>query len=270
MVYSAQPDIHDDNHDPHPFVISIRKGAGSPQKVLKALDELRPQIDALNKAEESVRHSFSCAMRDVAPYAFEAFSDDEHRIEVIKRSGRRRLAALMDELSMDGTALASWEQYLFPPVCGDTQLGDVLRKKEGGSNDPASFRVVLTPSCDLVRSGNRQPKVSNVLVARCCSMKDGLDLTGLKGINSTKLKERLSGTVLTQGYFETIIPFPRLERKIPTMAANLRDLEFIPIQHIGSDKQFLRIASVDSPFRELICVGISANSLSARLAGSRL
>ena len=83
-------------------------------------------------------------------------------------------------------------------------------------------------------------------------MKDGLDLTGLKGMNSTKLKKRLSGTVLTQGYFETIIPFPRLEKKLPTMAANLRDLDFIPIQHIGSDKQFLRIASLDSPFRELI------------------
>ena len=252
VVYSAQPNIHDDTYEQHPFVKSIQKGRGSPRKVLKALDELRPQIDALKKAEESVRHSFSCAMRDVAPYAFEAFSDDEQRIEVIKRSGRRRLAALMDELSIDGTTLASWEQYLCPPVCGDTQLGDVLRKKGGTSNAPASFRVVLTPSCDLVISGGRQPKVSNVLVAKCCSMKDGLDLTGLKGMNPTKLKERLSSTVLTQGYFETIIPFPRLERKIPTMAANLRDLEFIPIQQIGSDKQFLRIASVDSPFRELI------------------
>ena len=139
VVYTAQPDIHDDNHDPHPFVICIRKGAGSPQKVLNALEELRPQIDALNKAEESVRHSFSYAMRDVAPYAFEAFSDVEHRIEVIKRSGRRRLAALMDELSMDGTALASWEQYLFPPVCGDTQLGDVLRKREGQATPPLRF-----------------------------------------------------------------------------------------------------------------------------------
>ena len=83
-------------------------------------------------------------------------------------------------------------------------------------------------------------------------MNDGLDLTGLKGMSPTKLKERLSGTVLTQGYFETIIPFPCLKGKIPTMAANLRDLEFIPIQHIGSSKKFLRIASVDSPFRELI------------------
>lgn len=40
---------------------------------------------------------------------------------------------------------------------------------------------------------------------------------------------------------------------IPTMAAYLRDLEFIPFGDIGiQDKPFLRIASIDSPFRELI------------------
>ena len=253
VVYSARPDIHDDKYERHPFVKSIQKGAGSHKKVLEALHELRPQIDALKKAEEPVRHSFSCAMRDVAPYAFKAFSDDGQRIEVIKRSGRRRLAALMDELSMDGTALASWEQYLCPPVCKDIQLGDVLKEKEGTIDAPSSFRVVLTPSCDLVISGDHQSaKVSNVLVARCCSMKNGLDLTSLRNIGPAKLKDRLRSAILTQGYFETIIPFPRLENTIPTMAANLRDLEFIPIQDIGSDKQFLRIASVDSPFRELI------------------
>lgn len=252
VVYSARPDIHDDTYEQHPFVKSIQKGKGSPERVLKAVDELRPQIDALHKAEESVRHSFSCAMRDVAPYAFEAFSDDEQRIGVIQRSGRRRLAALMDEPSIDGTVLASWEHYLCPPVHVDTQLGDVLKKKGGTSDAPAWFRVVLTPSCDLVTSGKRQPKVTNVLVAKCCSMKKGLDLIGLKGMSPAKLKERLPSTVLTQGYFETIIPFPRLKRKIPTMAVNLRDLEFIAIEDIGPNKQFLRVASVDSPFRELI------------------
>ena len=42
-------------------------------------------------------------MREVAPYAFDAFPDDKQRIETIKRSGRRRLAALMDEPLPDGT-----------------------------------------------------------------------------------------------------------------------------------------------------------------------
>lgn len=253
VIYSARPDIHDDKYDPHPFVKSIQKGKDSPRKVLDALGELRPQVEALTEAEDHVKDSFSRAMRDVAPYAFEAFTDAAQRRETIKRSGRRRLAALMDGLSRDETRLASWEQYLCPPVSPDTKLGDVLRKADGKYDDPPSFRVVLTPSCDLVASNGRKPKVANVLVAGCCSMKSGLDLTSLRGTGVPKLKDRLSGTMLTPGYFEAVIPFPRLKGRIPTMAANLRDLQFIPVGDIGiSEKPFHRIASIDSPFRELV------------------
>ena len=252
IVYSALPEIHDDDdkYEPHPFVKSIQKGRGSPQEVLDAVGELRPHVAALKGAESDIRRSFSCALRDVAPYAFEAFTDTDRRMETIKRSGRRRLAALMDELSLDGTTLVGWEQYLYPPVCEDIQLGDILRKVDTTDNDPDSFRVVLTPSCDLVTSENRNPKVCNVLVAKCCSMQKGLGLINLQG-SPRKLKDRLPG-ILSQGYSQVIIPFPRLEGKIPTMVANLRDLELIPIQDVGLDKTFIRVASVDSPFRELI------------------
>jgi len=113
--------------------------------------------------------------------------------------------------------------------------------------------VVLTPSCDLVASGERKPKVDGVLVACCCSMRDGLDLTSLKNTGPSKLKKSLPGTVLTHGYFEAVIPFPCLKGRIPAMAADLRHLELIPLNDIGlSDKAFLRIASIDSPFRELV------------------
>ena len=253
VVYSAQPEIHDGEYESHPFVRSIKKGSGSPSKVMGALEELRPHVEALKEAKEMVQDSFSLAMRDVAPYAFEAYTDDTQRIEeTIKRSGRRRVAAFMDEPLPDGKALASWEQYLFPPVCNDAQLGDVLRKEGGEHGDPASFRVVLTPSCDLAAPGNRTPKVSSVLVARCCSMENGLKRTSLGNIGISKLKVRLRSTILTQGYFEAVIPFPCLKERIPTMAADLRDLEFISIRDIGADKQFHRIASIDSPFRELV------------------
>ena len=252
IVYSAEPSIYEDEYDSHPFVKSIQKGRGSPQKVLDAVDELRPHVAALKGAESDIRRSFSCAMRDVAPYAFEAFIDADRRMETIKRSGRRRLAALMDELPLDGTTLASWEQYLCPPVCDSTQLGDILRKVDEAHDDPASFRVVLTPSCDLVSSGKRDPKVSNALVAKCCSMKDGLGRTSWKDMGMRKLEDRLP-SILTQGYFESVIPFPGLKNRIPTMAVDLRDLELIPVNDISiSDGPFRRIASVDSPFRELV------------------
>ena len=252
VIYSARSGIYDEEYESHPFVKSIQKRRDTEQKVLDAICELLPHVDALKEAESDIRNSFSCAMRDVAPYAFEAFADTDKRMETIKRSGRRRLAALMDELSLDGTTLASWEQYLCPPVCDSTQLGDILRKVDEANDDPASFRVVLTPSCDLVSSGNRDPKVSNVLVAKCCSMKDGLDRTSWKNMGIRKLEDRLPST-LTQGYFESVIPFPELKNRIPTMAVDLRDLELIPVNDINvSDGPFCRVASVDSPFRELI------------------
>lgn len=258
VIYSARPDIYDDENKPHPFEKKIKKGRGSPQEVLDAICELRPHVDALKEAESDIRYSFSCAMRDVAPYAFEAFSNSDKRMETIKRSGRRRLAALMDELSLspDETTLASWEQYLCPPVCENIQLGDILRSADktdkNGEPVPALFRVVLTPSCDLVASGNRKPRVTNVLVAKCCSVSDGLDRTELKDMRGKKLSGRLL-RILTRGYSEAVIPFPELKDRIPTMAANLRDLELIPINEISdSGGRFCRVASVDSPFRELI------------------
>lgn len=252
VVYSAVPEKIDERYIQHPFVKSIQKGSDSPQEVMRVLKELYPQVQALREGENHIKHNFSCAMREVAPYAFDAFSDDNLRIETIKRSGRRRLAALMDEPLPDGTVLACWEQYLFPPVSDDILLGDVLRKKGSSDEDPASFHVVLTPSCDLVNSGDRKSKVSRVLVARCCSMKEGLEHTSLRNIKGSKLKDRLPSMMLTSGYFEALIPFPYLKGKIPTMVANLRDLDLIDIQDIGLQRPFLRVASLDSPFRELI------------------
>lgn len=249
VVYSAQPDTLDDEHKKHPFVKSIKKGRGSPQKVLGALNELLPHVDALKEAERDIRQSFSNAMKDVAPYAFEVLDDTEQRNDMIKRSGRRRLAAQMDENSENGTKLTGLEQYLHPPISKDIRLGDILKLKEGSDDEPAVFRVVLTPSCDLVSSGGRSPKVCDVLVARCHSINNGLQLTSWKNITNNKLKDRLPGT-LTQGYFESIVPFPSLKNRIPPMVADLRDLELIPIEKIN--KKFCHIASLDSPFRELI------------------
>ena len=74
--------------------------------------------------------------------------------------------------------------------------------------------------------------------------------------NADKLKDfriQLKKTILTQGYYQGIVPLPRLEGRIPTLAADLRKLALIPIASIGSAQtEYLRIASIDSPFRELV------------------
>ena len=68
-----------------------------------------------------------------------------------------------------------------------------------------------------------------------------------------KYKDRLKKSVLSQGYYKGIILLPCLEGRIPLMGADLRSLEFVSLDDIGiSGKVFLRIASIDSPFRELV------------------
>jgi len=261
VVYSARPDILSEAHDEHPFVKIVQKGKDSEVKVEKSINELRPQIEAIRDAETRIRREFAVALRDVAPDAFRMFTDAAQRNDAILRSGRRRLAACMDTPLKPGEQLASWELYLCPPISGDIQLGDILRQSDGPVDDACSFCVVLTPSCDLVASGGRKPKVKNVLVSGCCSLPDALtrlQMVPKKGTltNGEKLeafKKQLRQAVLTPGYCKPFIPFPYLEKRIPAMAADLRHLKFIPIGDIArSGKAFDRIASIDSPFRELV------------------
>ena len=256
VIYSAAPEYYEEEpeYEEHPFVKSVKKGSGSPERVLRAVEELRPQVDALKEAEKYIRQCLACAMRDVAPYAFEAHTDAELRNETIRRAGRRHLAAQMDDLSIAQGVPQGWEQYLFPPVCQDPRLGDVLRMKDGNIDDPTSFRLVLTPSCDMVAAGGRTPKVNQVLVAACCSMREGLNRTSLKDDGPKKLLKHL-GPVLARGHIGSILPLPRLPQRIPTMAADMRDLHLIALAKIGSGgdgKEFFRVASIDSPFRETI------------------
>lgn len=258
VVYSAQPDALEDSRTEHPFVKSVQKGSGSEKQVMSKIAELKPQVEALHQAEQHIRQQLALALREVAPYAFKTFPDppdSEKRNNMIVRAGRRRLAALMDDFSKHGQSLASWEQYLCPPISEDLQLGDILHKNGKPNEDPTSFCVVLTPSCDLVASEGRQPKVDCVLVARCEAFPDSIKETSLGKIGKSKLRndDRLEKTILRTGYFETILPFPAFEGRIPHMAADLRGLELIPLDQIGDDgSTFSRVASIDSPFRELV------------------
>ena len=246
VVYSAEPDWLDDAG--HPFVKKVRKGSGSEETVLAAVQEFVPHVQALQRTESEVRQRLSEALRQVAPLAFRTFDNGIRREEVIIRSGRRRVAAMMDEPPAGEAALASWECYLYPPVLPDILLADILQMNDS-NGDPESFRIVLTPSCDLVRSEGRTPNVQEVLVAKCCSMLEALAAIGMRGNrNADRIRERF----LSNGYAQSTIPFPALEGVIPTMAANLRDLELIPIGNIGNEADFRRVASLDSPFRELV------------------
>ena len=110
----------------HPFIHYVKKGRGSPKRVLGKLKEINLHINILRSVEKYVYETFSSVLKEVAPYAFRTYGKDSQE-DALKRATRRRLAAQMDELSNeDDELLAPWEQYIFPPISGEFRLGDVL------------------------------------------------------------------------------------------------------------------------------------------------
>jgi hypothetical protein len=254
IIYSAQPELLTDPRCDHPLIRKLQKGSESIGSLKVILREFIPHVEVINDAESYIRQSFALALKDVVPLAFQVVGDAAQRKDIILRSARRRLAALMDELSISGDMLVNWEQYLCPPLSKYPLLGDVIQEYGKSADDETSFRIVLTPSCDLAGHGAQGPKAKNVLVARCCSAKDGLMATSLGSLKDDhENRIKLKRFILSQGYFETIMLLPRLIGKIPSMAAKMKDLELVPIgELIGEGKKYIRIASIDSPFRELV------------------
>ena len=266
IVYSAMPEEPEDKK--HPLIYYVKKGSRSERLVLKELREIEPHIGVLREVEEYVYKTYSSTVSTVVPYAFDIYDENDQRVDVVKRAARRRLAAQVDELLSKDDKLASWEQYIFPPISEEFRLGDVLRKKACDSSTPEAFRIVLTPSCDLQRYGGER-KVEEVLVSRCCPMKEGIKKSAID-LAQTKKKEAAGdkkkkkernekkiGTLLSQGHSNGIIPLPPLKNIIPSMAANLRDLQLIQADVIGDSEladtvEYVRVASLDSPFREMV------------------
>lgn len=249
IVWSAEPERHDDEYPLHPFAKSVKRGLGEEQKLNQEIQRMRPYIETLKEIDNYIKRQFSLAMQKVSPDILTDITPEKEQVDAITRVGRRRLAALIDELSPNDDALAPWEMYVCPPVSDNLRLGDIVKVVGRDSSDPNSFFIILTPSCDLIDTEGRDPKVSEVLVAQCIPTRDGLDRANLGGLSSKK-SNRLKGQFLSPGHLNGIIPLPKYFDKIPSMAADVRKLGLIPMQDLRNE--YDHVASIDSPFRELI------------------
>jgi hypothetical protein len=150
--------------------------------------------------------------------------------------------------------LQSWEQYIYPPIEDCLLCGDILVDSTGERSNPESYRLVLTPSCDLQPNKGGVCKVASVLVARGCPIKRYTDSLNEK---ADRLEEKLP-RYLSEAQRSGYIPVPKYADLVPSMAVSLRDLELIPMSEIATkeeEKRFRRILSIDSPFREQVSWG---------------
>jgi len=244
------PPIPEDN----PFVTCITKGNNSDVQVADYLAALRPQILALREVAEEFNKAIHSVLKHTSSLVWHATENDEQlRSQMLVRSARRRLAAVMDMNTMIGDQkLLSWEQYVYPPLGDSLLTGDILRVSSGSVENCEDFRLLLTPSCDTQLTGSGKCKVEAVLVSKCTHIKSYFDVCKVK---MGKIIEDLP-TRLTEPQQGGFIPLPAYEKKIPPMAADLRKLELIPLEDISAygrtGKIYERVASIDSPFREYI------------------
>lgn len=260
IFYTAAPDLVKDQSDlNHPFIKVVQKGDASETKVLQCIRDFESHIGALDASEREIRLAMNGALREVAPSLFQSTQDAAERNEMLVRAARRRVAAKMDEdllsESLATKGLKSWECFLWPPVVDHLLMGDIIRDRGADKTAPESYAVILTPSCDLVKSDGRPPKVARVLVSRCAKPDRLLKDMGLQSWPTTK-KERALGAlrnVLSTGYAQSCMPLPELRGVFPAMMIDFRNLELIDIGHIGTaDEDYERVASTDNPWRELL------------------
>ncbi len=241
VIYSAEPD-RIESDDEHPFITKVQKGSGSEFEVAKKLASFAPTVQALETVSEQVNNELQRVLRRVAPKLPKTDGD------LLARVGRRRLAATFDTELSGAPLVGAWEQYIYPPIHNHLVTGDILRKRGADWNSPEAYRVVLTPTCDLVDATGRSPKVGSALVAKCSSIAQ-LDRKG----------ERLK-SILQSGFDsrrQTLI-VPGFDQVLPHMLAEMRSLELIELDQIEADEdscdehEFCRVVSIDSPFRELV------------------
>jgi len=253
VIYSARPDDVAGRVKEHPFVKMVRKGANSEEQVVACIEEFLPHVEALNKVQADIRQHVNKELQNVAPRVFKAIDETDKRKTVFVRSAKRRIAAMMDEPHTGN--IMSWEQYLCPAVGSSLLTGDVIRRTGSDGNNPTDHFVVLSPSCDLeCVPGERAANVDKVLVSSCSPIQNALGEVNVSvKTREDKFKDKLL-VLLRRGFGTRCVPLPELPGILPAMTLELKKLELIQLEQIGDGEecQYYRVASIDSPFRELL------------------
>lgn len=269
----------------HAFVEIVPKGAGSNLTVLESLQQFTAVAKVIGSVHQDFDKRIRQALHDSVPKLHSQLGtagDQADEATILPRAVRRLVAARMDADASGDGKLKAWERFVIPPLGGHLYSADLLRRTDANWSDPEAFRLVLTPSCDLVRHGGEDPKATRVLVAQCEPLTE-LGTVQLSADTSNRNRKKIK-SMLTEGVVDGFLPIPRFAGHVPSMKANLRRLALIkwnsiqmeereptaangpaPVELAAADEPaaaeepapvdeplYIRAASTDSPFRELV------------------
>ena len=248
----------------HPLATRIIKGADSDLAVLAKLKKFVPHAEMIRSVHEEFDARIREALRDSVHALGEqvAAEVDGSEEEILSRAVRRLVAARVDIRASGEAKLRAWERWVVPALGDHLLVADLLRTKETDCEKEKDFRLVLTPSCDLAKTGTQKPRADKVLVARCEALKTIGKVEVKPGQPlGRKARDKLR-SILTEGMADNLLPIPCFRGHVPLMVANLRHLELIDLDCIdlgkgdagcdAADTTFDRVASTDSPFREMV------------------
>jgi response regulator of citrate/malate metabolism len=231
-------------------------------KIVEHIKKFLPFGEGINKIRTTIlsdtKKITQQALTETAPHTLLGSLNPDDHIALLESATRRRLAALLRLKSEEeNKPIFAWEQYLYPsPITSHLLTGDVLVSTAENTLDPCNYRVVLSPSCDLA-----QCNIEAVLVGKCVPLKDRFSKIQFSKVRG-KAKNSLS-SILTHAQLDGYVVLPAYSNLIPSLAVSLRDLELLEIKEaatgrikvVSSDEtesEFIRVASIDSPFREQI------------------
>lgn len=151
-------------------------------------------------------------------------------------------------LSLDPEKVHPAEFYIMPPLSQDPALGDVRTRKVGEKTD---YLVVLWPTCDMVSSAGRKPKVGRVLCARAtplASFPEAMDYANSATSENRKqlIKLVTNNRDRNRGSAESIHFLPGF-LNIPDLVVEFRELEVLALDDV---KKLQCLGVVASPYAE--------------------
>ena len=247
-----------DEIENNPFIEKIPKG--DEQDVISKINEWEKYIKVVSEIKNQFDEAVSYMMASLKPVIALSTYPGEN---VIKYMLNRQASEFFGSKIVDDETNPTWTQYLYPPSSKTLLVADILK-----SRIEDKYFVLLTPSCDMARSNGD----TNVLLATCTDAYKFHDYGQLQNFDpsSSKGTQKIEtvSKMLSYGYNSYRISLPELPNVFSYLTVNLKDLHFVKLSTIAvntknidsSKHEYVRIASINSPYREQIVWAHMVNS----------